>query len=50
MTDAYGPGDVVPWHFSPGLIVGSFFASLTGTVLTVELLHRKRLGKSGVAR
>lgn len=40
----------MPWHFSPGLIVGSFFASLTGTVLCVELLHRKRLGKSGIAR
>ncbi|GAB7354935.1 hypothetical protein MBLNU459_g5556t1 [Dothideomycetes sp. NU459] len=42
----YQPGDDVPWHFVPGIVVGAFFASLTGTVLTVELLHKKRLGKS----
>lgn len=46
----YLPGDIVPWHFMPGIIVASFFASLTGTLLTVELLHRKRLGKSIMSR
>ena len=46
----YKPGDIVPWHFMPGIIVASFFASLTGTLLTVELLHRKRLGKSIISR
>lgn len=46
----YRPGDIVPWHFTPAIIVASFFASLTGTLLTVELLHRKRLGKSIISR
>lgn len=46
----YHSGDIIPWHFVPGIIVASFFASLTGTLLTVELLHRKRLGKSFVSR
>lgn len=46
----YHPGDIVPWHFVPGIIVASFFASLSGTLLTVELLHRKRLGKSFISR
>ncbi|KAF2153040.1 hypothetical protein K461DRAFT_320760 [Myriangium duriaei CBS 260.36] len=46
----YRIGDVVPWHFEPGLVVASFFASLVGTTLTVELLHRKRLGKSWTSR
>lgn len=46
----YHPGDLVPWRFMPEIIVASFFASLTGTLLTVELLHRKRLGKSIVSR
>lgn len=47
---SYQVGDLVPWHFVPGIIVASFFASLIGTLLTVELLHRKRLGKSLVSR
>ncbi|PNS14019.1 hypothetical protein CAC42_6532 [Sphaceloma murrayae] len=46
----YVAGDIVPWHFSPGLVVASFFASLIGTILTVELLHRKRLGKNWMSR
>lgn len=46
----YTLGSVVPWHFSPGIIVASFFASLIGTLLTVEVLHRKRLGKSWISR
>ncbi|CAD0089231.1 unnamed protein product, partial [Aureobasidium vineae] len=41
----YTPGDMVPWHFIPSIIVASFFASLSGTLLTIELLQRKRLGK-----
>lgn len=48
--DGYQIGDVVKWHFVPGIIVASFFASLVGTLLTVELLHRKRLGKSLISR
>jgi len=47
---SYRPGDIVPWHFMPGIIVASFFASLTGTLLTVELLHRKRVGKTIMSR
>lgn len=48
--DQYQVGDIIPWHFSPGLVVASFFASLVGTTLTVELLHRKKLGKSWKSR
>jgi hypothetical protein len=46
----YAPGDMVPWHFMPSIIVASFFASLSGTLLTIELLQRKRLGKSLMSR
>ncbi|KAJ9623115.1 hypothetical protein H2203_006051 [Taxawa tesnikishii (nom. ined.)] len=46
----YYPGAIVPWHFTAGIIVVSFFASLTGTLLTVELLHRKRTGKTWASR
>ncbi|KAI5239399.1 hypothetical protein E4T43_06724 [Aureobasidium subglaciale] len=46
----YVPGDMVRWHFMPGFIVASFFASLSGTLLTIELLQRKRLGKSLMSR
>jgi hypothetical protein len=46
----YAPGDMVPWHFMPSVIVASFFASLSGTLLTTELLQRRRLGKSLMSR
>jgi hypothetical protein len=46
----YAPGDMVPWHFVPSIIVASFFASFSGTLLTIELLQRKRLGKSLTSR
>ena len=46
----YTPGDMVPWHFVPSIIVASFFASFSGTLLTIELLQRKRLGKSLMSR
>jgi hypothetical protein len=46
----YAPGDMVPWHFVPSIIVASFFASFSGTLLTIELLQRKRLGKSLMSR
>ncbi|KAH0165887.1 hypothetical protein KCU67_g4537, partial [Aureobasidium melanogenum] len=46
----YAPGEMVPWHFMPSIIVASFFASLSGTLLTIELLQRKRLGKSLMSR
>jgi hypothetical protein len=46
----YVPGDIVPWHFIPSIIVASFFASLCGALLTIELLQRKRLGRSLISR
>ncbi|KAF2223549.1 hypothetical protein BDZ85DRAFT_111070 [Elsinoe ampelina] len=49
-TSPYVVGEIIPWHFEPGIVVGSFFASLIGSVLTVELLHRKRLGKNWMSR
>ena len=50
VASSYAVGDIVPWHFVPGIVVASFFASLVGTFLCVEVLHRKRLGKHFVAR
>lgn len=41
----YNVGENVPFHFSSGIIVASFFVSLVGSVTTVELLHRRREGK-----
>lgn len=47
MTRPYPPtrlGDAVPWHFLPAIVAASYFASLCGTVLTVEILHRRGTG------
>jgi len=37
----YIAGDVVPSHFNPAIVVGSYFASFSGCLLTIELLHRR---------
>ncbi|KAK3654545.1 hypothetical protein LTR56_003191 [Elasticomyces elasticus] len=37
----YVEGEVVPSHFSPGIVAASYFASLCGCLLTIELLHRR---------
>ncbi|KAI9714396.1 MAG: hypothetical protein M1820_000357 [Bogoriella megaspora] len=37
----YQPGDVVPFHLIPWIVVLSFFASFVGCLTTVELLHRR---------
>ncbi|KAK3074721.1 hypothetical protein LTR53_002596 [Teratosphaeriaceae sp. CCFEE 6253] len=34
-------GETVPSHFNPGIVAGSYFASLCGCLLTIELLHRR---------
>lgn len=39
-------GDVVPSHFNPSIVTASYFASLCGCLLTVELLHRRGTGVS----
>lgn len=44
----YAIGDHVPFRFSSGIIIASFFVSLVGSVTTVELLHRRREGKGWV--
>ena len=46
----YRIGEYVPWHLEAKIIVASYFASLMGSMLTVELLHHKQLGKSIAAR
>jgi hypothetical protein len=35
------PGDVVPSFFNPAIVAGSYFASFSGCLLTIELLHRR---------
>ncbi|QIW96988.1 hypothetical protein AMS68_002506 [Peltaster fructicola] len=37
----YAVGDFVPSHFNASIVVASYFASLCGCVLTIELLHRR---------
>jgi NO-binding membrane sensor protein with MHYT domain len=44
----YRIGDNVPFQFSSGIIIASFFVSLVGSVTTVELLHRRREGKGWI--
>ncbi|KAI5359867.1 Putative MHYT domain-containing protein [Septoria linicola] len=38
---SYSAGDSVPSTFDPGIVAASFFASLTGCLLTIEILHRR---------
>lgn len=38
---SYSTGDSVPSTFDPGIVAASFFASLTGCLLTIEILHRR---------
>jgi hypothetical protein len=45
VSGGYEPGNIVPFRFNPGIIVGSYFVSLIGAVTTVELLHRRKEGK-----
>jgi len=35
------PGTPVGSHFEPGIVAASYFASLTGCLLTIEMLHRR---------
>jgi hypothetical protein len=39
--DDLQPGDVVPSFFNPAIVAGSYFASFSGCLLTIELLHRR---------
>lgn len=39
--EQYAPGDYVPSHFDPSIVAASYFASLCGCLLTIELLHRR---------
>ncbi|EME44484.1 hypothetical protein DOTSEDRAFT_88624 [Dothistroma septosporum NZE10] len=41
MSARYGIGDAIPSSFDPGIVAGSYFASLCGCLLTVEILHRR---------
>ncbi|KXT07021.1 hypothetical protein AC578_7125 [Pseudocercospora eumusae] len=38
---AYERGSIVPSTFDPGIVAASYFASLTGCLLTIEILHRR---------
>ena len=37
----YEIGSTVPSHFEPGIVAASYFASLCGCLLTIEMLHRR---------
>ncbi|KAL9064329.1 MAG: hypothetical protein Q9157_007874 [Trypethelium eluteriae] len=37
----FQPGDLVPFHLIPWIVILSFVASFIGTLTTVELLHRR---------
>lgn len=41
MTTAYAVGTVVPSRFDGGLVAASYFASLCGCLVTIEILHRR---------
>lgn len=41
MATGYVIGDHVPGHFNGSIVAASYFASLCGCVLTIELLHRR---------
>lgn len=44
MSLKYHLEEVIPSHFDPGIVAGSYFASLCGCYLAVELLHRRETG------
>ena len=44
----YAAGDIVTFRLSPGLVVASAFVSFIGSVITVEQLHRKNVGKGWI--
>lgn len=37
----YGPGSIPHSHFQVGFVAASYFASLCGCLLTIEMLHRR---------
>lgn len=41
MAYHFSPGDDVPSSFDIGIVAASYFASLCGCLLTVEMLHRR---------
>ena len=45
-TSPYSIGDAVPSRFEPSIVAASYFASLCGCALTIELLHRRGSGIS----
>lgn len=49
-SPTYSLGDIVPWRMTPGTILASFFVSILGTFLCIELLERKRLGSGLISR
>lgn len=42
---SYHVGDWIPFRLDPGIVVASYFVSLTGAITTVELLNRRKEGK-----
>ncbi|KAF2665308.1 hypothetical protein BT63DRAFT_61459 [Microthyrium microscopicum] len=47
-TITYAKGDIVPYHFSPQIIVASVIPAILGAFTAVELLHRKSRQKGWV--
>ncbi|KAH7350231.1 hypothetical protein BKA66DRAFT_476587 [Pyrenochaeta sp. MPI-SDFR-AT-0127] len=46
----YEKGQLVPYHFTPWVILLSYFVSLIGAETTVELLHRRRTGRGLISQ
>lgn len=44
MAEIPSPGEVVGSHFMVPIVVASYFASLCGCYITIELLHRRGTG------
>ncbi|SMR61033.1 unnamed protein product [Zymoseptoria tritici ST99CH_3D1] len=41
MSEIYGVQSNIPSTFDAGIVAGSYFASLCGCILTIEILHRR---------
>ena len=41
MSTEYSFGDVISSNFNPAIVTASYFASLCGCLLTIEILHRR---------
>ncbi|KAH7111102.1 hypothetical protein B0J11DRAFT_199184 [Dendryphion nanum] len=50
LPNKYQRGELVPYHFTPWIILLSYFVSLIGAETTVELLHRRCTGRGLISQ